>query len=106
QDGIGHSEREQTGKTHTLAYDDQLSDARQEMRQRQSINERKKCGDMFEGCHLDRVRNRACRKQKTKYFERTCRRPRSIAASAALPNQLAPRKRRATIRAARHRSSR
>src|SRR5437773_7848041 len=61
---------------------------------------------MFEGCHLDRVRNRACRKQKTKYFERTCRRPRPIAASAALTSQPAPQKRLATIRAAPHRSSR
>src|SRR5947207_11755397 len=87
KNGVHHSEREQSGEFYAVACNDQLSDAREQMRQRQSINERQKCGDMFEGCHLDRVRNRACRKQKTKCSERTSRRRRPIAASAALPDQ-------------------
>src|SRR5438477_1005515 len=101
KNGVEHSEREQSRKSYTVACDDQFSDAREQMRQRQSINERQKCGDMFEGGHLDRVRSRACRKQNTKCSGLTSRPRRSIAASAALPNLPALQKRREPIRAAR-----
>src|SRR5881392_259769 len=79
QNGVEHSEREQPGKFYAVARDDQLSDAREQVRQRQSVNEREKRGDMFKGCHViknyaasarrkscdwpwDIARSQACRK--------------------------------------------
>src|SRR5437667_5134124 len=85
KNGVEHSEREQPGKFYAVARDDQLSDAREQVRQRQSVNEREKRGDMFKGCHviknyaasarkgscrssLDAIRRRACRKTKNQMF--------------------------------------
>ncbi len=48
---VDHSEREQSGKFYAVACDDQLGDAREQVRQRQSVNEREKRGDMFKCCH-------------------------------------------------------
>src|SRR5438034_11649368 len=52
KNSVDHSEREQPGKFYAVACDDQLSDAREQRRQRQSVNEREKRGDMFKGCHV------------------------------------------------------
>src|SRR5205823_10681227 len=85
KNSVDHSEREQPGKFYGVACDDQLSDAREQRRQRQSVNEREKRGDMFKGCHviknsaasarkgscrssLDAIRRRACRKTKNQMF--------------------------------------
>jgi len=51
KNSVDHSEREQSGKFYAVACDDQFSDAREQVRQRQSVNEREKRGDMFKCCH-------------------------------------------------------
>jgi len=51
KNGVDHSEREQSGKFYAITRDDQFSDAREQVRQRQSVNEREKRGDMFKRCH-------------------------------------------------------
>lgn len=52
QNRIDHSQREQSGKFHPIARDDQFSDAGEQVRQRQSVNEREQRGDVFKGRHL------------------------------------------------------
>src|SRR5207249_8784099 len=54
KNSVDHSEREQSGKFYAVACDDQFSDAREQVRQRQSVNEREKRGDMFKCCHATR----------------------------------------------------
>jgi hypothetical protein len=46
-----YPKREQTGKLNAAAFDNQLGDTREQVRQRQRINEREKCGNMFKGSH-------------------------------------------------------
>jgi hypothetical protein len=41
KNGVYHSEREQSGKFYAITRDDQFGDAREQVRQRQSVNERK-----------------------------------------------------------------
>lgn len=51
KNGVDHSKREQSGKTHAIARHNKLGDARQQVRQCQRIDEGPKRGDMFESGH-------------------------------------------------------
>ena len=54
ENGVDHSQREQPGKFYAVALDDELGDAREQVRQCQSVDERIKRGDMFKGRHANR----------------------------------------------------
>src|SRR5439155_24193002 len=53
---------------YTVACDDELGDSREQMRERQSINERQERGDMFEGCHVNQELRRFSSAKKLSIF--------------------------------------